>query len=114
MSNQSSSLTVIPAELKNQLPIFQVLGDRLPAPLKTVKEKIAHVDGVRIDMVQSGVQAQRTAEEKYNFVKRLAAEASKNEEMAAAAMSQNNTEKTNENSRTAKETRTKAFLLGKE
>jgi len=212
MSNQSSSLTVIPAELKNQLPIFQVLGDRLPAPLKTpegrktissifywalviggsfwffknidrllvfagksilfitfaivvivllmlapqiisllhrlgktllfkseksiirnnpiislqmllgdakdtlkrVKEKIAHVDGVRIDMIQSGVQAQRTAEEKYNLVKRLAAEASKNEEMAAAAMAQNNTEKANENSRNAKETRTKAFLLGKE
>lgn len=212
MSNNTSALTVIPAELKNQLPIFQVLGDRLPAPLKTpegrksvssifywaliiggsfwffknidrllafatksilfvafgillivlmmlapqiisllhrlgktllfkseksivrnnpilalqmllgeakdtlkrVKEKIAHVDGVRIDMIQSGTQAQRTAEEKYNFVKRLAQEASKNEEAAAVAQSQNNTEKANDNSRMAKETRTKAFLLGKE
>ena len=35
MSNQSNALTVIPAELKNQLPIFQVLGDNLPAPMKT-------------------------------------------------------------------------------
>ena len=39
MSNTSSALTVIPAELKNQLPIFQVLGDRLPAPLKTPEGK---------------------------------------------------------------------------
>jgi hypothetical protein len=35
MSNSSSSLTVIPAELKKPAAIFQVLGDRLPAPLKT-------------------------------------------------------------------------------
>ena len=212
MSNSSSSLTVIPAELKNQLPIFQVLGDRLPAPLKTpegrktvssifywaiilglaywffsnldsllayaaksilfvvfgivlivllmlapkiisalhrlgttllfkseksivrnnpvialqmllndakdtlkrVKEKIAHVDGVRIDMIQSGTQAQNTAEEKYGLVKKLVAQAAHNEEQAAAATAQNNTEKANDNARTAKETRTKAFLLGKE
>lgn len=212
MSTPSSSLTVIPAELKNQLPIFQVLGDRLPAPLKTVKgrktissvfywaliiggafwffknidtllayasksilfvtfsillivllmlapqiisvlhrlgktllfkseksivrnnpiislqmllndakdtlkrvkEKIAHVDGVRIDMIQSGVQSQNTAEQKYSLVKRLVAEASKNEENAAAASAQKNAEKANEHSRLAKETRTKAFLLGKE
>jgi hypothetical protein len=212
MSNSSSSLTVIPAELKNQLPIFQVLGDRLPAPLKTpegrktissifywalilggaywffknldsllayaaksilfvvfgivlivllmlapkiisalhrlgstllfkseksivrnnpvialqmllndakdtlkrVKEKISHVDGVRIDMIQSGTQAQNTAEEKYALVKKLALQAANNDNMAAAATAQNNTEKANDNVRAAKETRTKAFLLGKE
>lgn len=212
MSNTSSSLTVIPPELKNQLPIFQVLGDRLPAPLKTaegrktissifywaliiggafwffsnidtllayatksilfiafaiavvvllmlapqiisvlhrlgktllfkseksiirnnpiialqmllgdakdtlkrVKEKIAHVDGVRIDMIQSGTQAQNTAEEKYALVKRLVSEASKKEEMAIEATAQKNAEKANENTRMAKETRTKAFLFGKE
>ncbi|MEO6721110.1 MAG: hypothetical protein ABIN67_12095 [Ferruginibacter sp.] len=212
MSNSSSSLTVIPAELKNQLPIFQVLGDRLPAPLKTpegrktissifywalilggaywffknldsllayaaksilfvvfgiilivllmlapkiisalhrlgstllfkseksivrnnpvialqmllndakdtlkrVKEKISHVDGVRIDMIQSGTQAQSTAEEKYAFVKKLAAQAVNNDNLALAANAQNNTEKANDNIRAAKETRTKAFLLGKE
>ncbi len=212
MSNTSSALTVIPAELKNQLPIFQVLGDRLPAPMKTaegkktissifywalilglaywfftnldtlleyaaksilfivfgvvlivllmlapqiirvlhrlgttllfkseksiirnnpieslqmllgdakdtlkrVKEKIAHVDGVRIDMIQSGTQAQKTAEEKYAFVKRLVSEASNKEGLAAEAAAQKNVEKSNEHSRLAKETRTKAFLLGKE
>lgn len=212
MSNTSSSLTVIPAELKNQLPIFQVLGDRLPAPLQTaegrktissifywaliiggafwffknidtllayatksilfivfaivvivllmlapqiisllhragktllfkseksiirnnpiialqmllgdakdtlkrVKEKIAHVDGVRIDMIQSGIQAQNTAEEKYAQVKRLVSDASKKEELAIEATAQSNQEKANEHTRLAKETRTKAFLFGKE
>jgi hypothetical protein len=212
MSNQSAELTIIPAELKNQLPIFQVLGDRLPAATKTpegrkiitsifywililggsfwffknidsllayaaksvlfiafsivlivllmlapkiisvlhrlgttllfkseksiirnnpiialqmllgeakdtlkrVKEKISHVDAVRIDMIQSGIQAQSTAEEKYALVKRLAVQASNNEEMAAEATTQNNSEKANDNTRMAKETRTKAFLLGKE
>ena len=212
MSNSTSSLTVIPAELKNQLPIFQVLGDRLPAPLKTpegrktissifywalilggsywffknldsllayaaksilfvvfgiilivllmlapkiisvlhrlgstllfkseksivrnnpvialqmlladakdtlkrVKEKITHVDGVRIDMIQSGTQAQNTAEEKYALVKKLAAQAVNNDNMALAANAKSDIEKANDNTRAAKETRTKAFLLGKE
>jgi hypothetical protein len=212
MSNQSNALTVIPAELKNQLPIFQVLGDKLPAPLKTVegkktfasifywaliiggawwffknvdtllayaqksvlfvgfsiilvvllllmpkivsvlhrlgrtllfkseksivrnnpitalqlllndakdtlkrvKEKIAHVDGVRIDMIQSGTQSQKTAEEKYSLVKRLVADASKQEEQSVEANKANNIEKANDLNRVAKETRTKAFLFGKE
>jgi hypothetical protein len=171
----SSTLTVIPTQLRNQLPIFQVLGDKLPAPMKTpegkktvasvfywililggaawfvlnidnlltfaeksirfvifaialivllmlapkiisflnragstilfksekaivrnnpvialqmllqdakdtlkrVKDKIAHVDGVRIDMIQSGTQAQQTAQEKYALVKRIVADAGK-------------------------------------
>jgi len=212
MSNSTNSLTVIPAELKNQLPIFQVLGDKLPAPLKTeegkktiasvfywglmavgaymffknldsllafaqksvlfvvfsillvsllllmprivkvlhrmgrtllfkseksivrnnpvialqlllndakdtlkrVKDKITHVDGVRIDMIQSGTHSQKTAEEKYGLVKRLATEASKQEGLSAEAGKANNVEKANDLNRTAKETRTKAFLLGKE
>ena len=33
MSEGNNALTVIPAELKNQLPIFQVLGDKLPAAI---------------------------------------------------------------------------------
>lgn len=212
MSEKQSNLTVIPAELKSQLPIFQVLGDRIPAPLKTpegkktiasifywaliiggslwffrnldtlvayaektilfiiyaivivvllmltptivrvlhrlgatllfksekaiirgnpieslemllneakdtlkrVKEKIANVDGVRIDMIQSGTQAQDTATEKYNLTKRLVAEASKQEEQAQAAQESGDGEKAADLTRTAKETRTKAFLLGKE
>jgi hypothetical protein len=212
MSDQNNALTVIPTELKNQLPIFQVIGDKLPAPLKTeegkktvasvfywalliggaywffrnidtflayaqksvlfvvfsillvvllllmpkivsllhrigrtilfkseksiirsspvtalqlllndakdtlkrVKEKISHVDGVRIDMIQSGTQAQKTAEEKYNLARRLTADASKVEEQSVSANQSGDLEKANDLSRNAKETRTKAFLLGKE
>ena len=212
MSNSSNALTVIPTELKNQLPIFQVLGDRLPAPvqspqgrktiasifywaliiggawwffknvdtllayaqksilfvafsivlivllllmpkivtvlhrlgktllfrsekaivrgnpvialqmllneakdtLKRVKDKITHVDGVRIDMIQSGTQAQKVAEEKYALVKKLAADASRHETLSQEAASQQNPEKANDLNRIAKETRTKAFLFGKE
>jgi hypothetical protein len=212
MSNSTNALTVIPAELKNQLPIFQVLGDKLPAPMKTeegkksiakvfywiliaagaywffrnldnllafaqksvlfivfsivlvtllllmpkivsvlhrlgrtllfkseksivrnnpvialqlllndakdtlkrVKDKITHVDGVRIDMIQSGTHSQKTAEDKYSLVKKLVAEASRQEDMSAEAGKANNVEKANDLNRNAKETRTKAFLLGKE
>lgn len=212
MSNTTNALTVIPESLKNQLPIFQVIGDKLPAPLKTpegkkvvssifywalilggsfwffknldsllafaqksvllvvfsillivllmlmpkivsalhrlgttllfkseksivrnnpiialqlllkdakdtlkrVKEKISHVDGVRIDMITSGTDAQKTAEEKYSLVKRLATDASKQEEMSKEANQAGQLDKANDLNRNAKETRTKAFLLGKE
>jgi dihydrodipicolinate synthase/N-acetylneuraminate lyase len=92
---------------------LQMLLNDAKDTLKRVKEKISHVDGVRIDMIQSGTQAQNTAEEKYGLVKKLVAQAAHNEEQAAAATAQNNTEKANDNARAAKETRTKAFLLGK-
>jgi len=212
MSNPNNALTAIPAALKNQLPIFQVLGDHIPAAvksdqgkktiasifywalilggafwffknidsllafaqksvllivfsillivllmlmpkivsalhrlgtmllfkseksmvrnnpiialqmllndakdtLKRVKEKISHVDGVRIDMITNGTNAQKTAEEKYILVKRLATDASKHEELSKESSSTGNVEKANDYNRIAKETRTKAFLLGKE
>lgn len=213
MSNNNSSLAVIPAELKNQLPIFQVLGENIPAAtpvavqgkrtfskivfwlllagagywffthvdtllafaqksvlfigftitflvllllmpkivsflhragtmllfksekqlvrnnpvtalelllrdskdtLKRVKEKITHVDGVRIDMIQSGSQSQQTAEQKYAFVKKLTSDASEREAMAAEATQKGDAEKANEHNRSAKEIRTKAFLMAKE
>jgi hypothetical protein len=211
-TKNTTALTTIPAELKNQLPIFQVIGDKLPAAIKSVasnktvakifyaalliggsfwffknidmllayaqksvwfvvysiilivlllltpkiisvlhrlgsvllfkgekaivrnnpieslqmllqdakdtlkrvKDKITHVDGVRIDMIENGTQAQRTAEDKYNMVKRLAAETSKLEESAADATSQGDAQKANDLARQSKEVRTKAFLLGKE
>ena len=39
MSESTTALTTIPAGLKSQLPIFQVLGDKLPAPMKTPEGK---------------------------------------------------------------------------
>ncbi len=213
------SLTVIPAQLKSQLPIFQVLGDRLPAPVKSekgkktlasllfwaamaalawlfvsnidaitafagnmvtfatksimfvvfgiffivllmlapkligilhragsvllfktekeivrgspitalqmllndakdtlrrVKDKITNVNAVRLEMIESGTQSQKSAEGKYTLVKRLVEEAGKNEELAKQQNSEGNGTKANDLTRAAKEIRTKAFLLGKE
>lgn len=211
MSTLENTPTVIPASLRSQLPIFQVLGDNLPAPAKTpeakktfsqlvfwvlviagvllflkylptlvafaqmsvvlvsfsiilivllllapriisvlhrmgtvllfksersivrnnpveslrillqdakdtlkrVKDKIASVDGVRLDMIQSGVNAQKAAEEKYSFAKRFTVDAGKFDENAQA-FTANDIEKANALRRQAKETRTKAFLVGKE
>lgn len=212
MDTKSHALTVIPAELKQQLPIFQVIDSKLPAPVRTekgrkvfasllfwaavagggywffrhidsllafaqksvlfvafsivlvillllapkiisllhrvgrmilfkseqsvvrnnpvtalqlllqdardtmkrVKEKIMHVDGVRIDMIQSGALAQKTAEEKYAVVKKLTQDASKMEAQSAEATKSGDVQKANDLARISKETRTKAFLLGKE
>lgn len=211
-TNRNSLTATIPASLKNQLPIFQVIGDKLPTPLKTpeakrtfstllfwvlliggviafvkylplllefvqkgvlfvafgilfvvllmlapkiigvlhrlgtvllfksekeiirhnpiaslqlllrdakdtlkrVKDKIANVDGVRIDMIQSGVAAQNAAQEKYALAKRFTGDAASLEEQAQHAKQAQNAEKANALGRDAKETRTKAFLLGKE
>ncbi|ULT45628.1 hypothetical protein KRR40_21725 [Niabella defluvii] len=38
-SNNHSLANTIPASLKNQLPIFQVIGDKLPAAVKTPEAK---------------------------------------------------------------------------
>ncbi len=38
-SNNHSLANTIPASLKNQLPIFQVIGDKLPAAVKTPKQR---------------------------------------------------------------------------
>jgi hypothetical protein len=212
METKTTALTTIPAELKNQLPIFQVIGDKIPAAakaiasnktvakifygalliggsfwffknidmllayaqksvwfvvygilfvvllllapkivsllhrlgsvlifkgekaivrgnpieslqmllkeakdtLKRVKDKITHVDAVRIDMIENGTQSQKTAEDKYNMVKRLTVETARLEEEAANATKGANAQAANDFNREAKEMRTKAFLMGKE
>jgi hypothetical protein len=98
----------------NPITAMQLLLNDARDTLKRVKEKISHVDGVRIDMIQSGTLAQKTAEDKYNLVRKLASDASRHEEMSAEAQQAGNPEKANDLTRIAKETRTKAFLLGKE
>jgi hypothetical protein len=98
----------------NPVTALQLLLNDAKDTLKRVKDKIAHVDGVRIDMIQSGTHSQKTAEDKYALVKKLVADASKQEEMSVEAGKANNIEKANDLNRYAKETRTKAFLLGKE
>jgi hypothetical protein len=99
---------------KNPIEALQMLLQDAKDTLKRVKDKITHVDGVRIDMIENGTQSQNTAEEKYNLVKRLTTETSKLEEQAKEAIAKSNTEQANDYNREAKEMRTKAFLLGKE
>lgn len=98
----------------NPIETLQLLSKDAKDTLKRVKEKISNVDGVRIDMIQSGETAQKTAEEKYIYAKRFTAEAASQDENAQNESKNNNTEKANAYMRNAKETRTKAFLLGKE
>jgi hypothetical protein len=98
----------------NPITALQLLLNDAKDTLKRVKEKISHVDGVRIDMIQSGTHSQKTREEKYALVKRLVADASKQAEQSVEVNKANNIEKANDLNRVAKETRTKAFLFGKE
>ncbi|MGE8430093.1 MAG: hypothetical protein ACN6O7_19595 [Sphingobacterium sp.] len=98
----------------NPIETLQLLSRDAKDTLKRVKEKISNVDGVRIDMIQSGETAQKTAEEKYTYAKRFTAEAANLDEKSKEETSKNNAEKANAYARDAKETRTKAFLLGKE
>ncbi|MCZ4245788.1 hypothetical protein [Pedobacter punctiformis] len=98
----------------NPVETLQLLSKDAKDTLKRVKDKIANVDGVRIDMVQSGENAQKTAEEKYTYAKRFTVEAASLDEKAKQETTNNNIEKANDLNRDAKETRTKAFLLGKE
>ena len=98
----------------NPITSLQMLLEEAKDTLKRVKTKIANVDGVRIDMIQSGEAAHRSAEEKYGHAKRFTADAAKRDADAIAAEGSNQTEKASALRRDAKETRTKAFLLGKE
>ena len=98
----------------NPVETLQLLSKDAKETLKRVKDKITNVDGVRIDMIQSGETAQKTAEEKYTYAKRFTVEAANLDEKSKQEQANNNGEKANEYVRDAKETRTKAFLLGKE
>ncbi len=98
----------------NPIESLQMLLRDAKDTLKRVKDKISNVDGVRIDMVQSGVNAQNSANEKYTLAKRFTTQAGDLELKSKEAEKTGNTEKMNALVRDAKETRTKAFLVGKE
>jgi len=99
---------------RNPIISLQLLLKDAKDTLKRVKERIANVDGVRLDMVQSGIAAQKQATEKYGFTKKFTADAAQLEEKAKQEMDNGRSEKANDFTREAKETRTKAFLVGKE
>ncbi len=96
----------------NPIESLQMLLQDAKDTLKRVKAKIASVDGVRLDMIQSGVRAQDAAQEKYTLAKRFTQQAANIEAQTGAASG--DAQKLASLNREAKETRTKAFLLGKE
>ncbi|MCH5683369.1 hypothetical protein LWM68_03195 [Niabella sp. W65] len=71
------------------------------------------MDGVRIDMIQSGVTAQNAAQEKYTLAKRFTTEAGNLEFKGKEAEQAQDRERANALNRDAKETRTKAFYWEK-
>ncbi len=98
----------------NPITSLQMLLRDAKDTLKRVKDKIANVDGVRIDMIQSGENAQRAATDKYALAKRFTTDAANLDTAAQNSDTQQNAEKAAALRRDAKETRTKAFLVGKE
>ena len=98
----------------NPIESLQMLSIDAKDTLKRVKAKIASVDGVRIDMIQSGENAQHAATDKYALAKRFTTDAARLDTSAQEAEQNQNAEKASALRRDAKETRTKAFLVGKE
>jgi hypothetical protein len=98
----------------NPVEALQLLLREAKDTLKRVKDKIANVDGVRIDMIQSGQQAQQSATTKYTHAKRFTTQAAELEAQAETAQQSGAAQQESAARRDAKETRTKAYLLGKE
>ncbi|RYD53253.1 MAG: hypothetical protein EOP52_03695 [Sphingobacteriales bacterium] len=98
----------------NPVEALQLLLREAKDTLKRVKDKIANVDGVRIDMIQSGQQAQQSATTKYTHAKRFTTQAAELEVQAETAQKEGAAQQESAARRDAKETRTKAYLLGKE
>lgn len=99
---------------RNPIEALQLLLREAKDTLKRVKDKIAHVDGVRIDMITSGQAAQESAGGKYNHAIRFTTQAAELEAKAQEAQSAGDAQRESAARRDAKETRTRAFLLGKE
>jgi predicted nucleic acid-binding protein len=78
--------------------------------LKKVREKIASVDGVRVNMIDEAVKAKDDSERKYSQVKSLTEEAAQLEKEATDFDQKGHTDKSNALKRQAKETRVNATL----
>ena len=98
----------------NPVASLQLILKDAKDTLKRVKEKITQVDGVRIDMIQSGQAAKSEAEEKYNLARRLIADSEQQEQTAIQAEQAQDVEQSGNLRRQLKETRNRAFLVGKE
>lgn len=94
----------------NPVETLQILLADANDTLKKVKNKIASVDGVRLDMISSSEQSKKEAEQKYSQVKTLTEVAAKFDEEASLLSKEGNKEKARSKEREANETRLSANL----
>jgi low affinity Fe/Cu permease len=95
---------------RNPIETLELLNIDAKDTLKKVREKIASVDGVRINMIDEAVRAKDDAEKKYSQVKNLTEEAGRLEREATEMDQKGFVEKANAMKRDAKETRVNATL----
>ncbi|RQO32370.1 hypothetical protein DBR32_01835 [Taibaiella sp. KBW10] len=94
----------------NPITTLQLLLNDAKDTLKKVRDKIASVDGVRINMIDEASRSKEEAEKKYGQVKYLTEEAGKLEKEALVFEEKGMQEKGNALKREAKETRVNASL----
>ena len=95
---------------KNPIATLELLHMDAKDTLKKVRDKIASVDGVRINMIDEAYRSREDAEKKYGQVKSLTADAAKLEQEAIGFDQKGFLEKANAAKRNAKETRVNATL----
>ncbi|MBL7705736.1 MAG: hypothetical protein JNM21_09345 [Taibaiella sp.] len=94
----------------NPVITLQILLNDAKDTLKKVRDKIASVDGVRINMIDDAARSKEEAEKKYQQVKALTESAAKLEQDAKEQEVKGMQEKSNALRREAKETRVNASL----
>ncbi len=94
----------------NPLTTLQLLANDAKDTLKKVRDKIASVDGVRLNMIDDAAKSKEEAEKKYSQVKTLTETAAKLEADAQANEAKGMQERSNALRREAKETRVNASL----
>jgi hypothetical protein len=95
---------------RNPIETLELLNIDAKDTLKKVREKIASVDGVRVNMIDEAVRSKEDADKKYSQVKSLTEEAARLEKEAGELEQKGFNEKANASKRGAKETRVNATL----
>ncbi len=98
----------------NPIETLQMLNNDAKDTLKKVKEKIANVDGVRINMITDAQNSKTEAEQKYQQVVRLTSHAAELDKEATSQAEKGFAEKANALRREANEVRITATLRKQE
>jgi hypothetical protein len=99
---------------RNPIETLQILNNEATDTLKKVKEKIANVDGVRINMITDAEKSKQEAELKYQQVVKLTSHAGELDKEAEAQSKAGFAEKANALKREANEVRITATLRKQE